>query len=287
MTCKEINDNYSIVEYLSSMDIRPTRIRNEIYLYFSPFREEKTPSFKVDMRINKYYDFGEGNGGSLVTLITRLEKISIKEIVYRYSNNNNYSFQKLKTNNYLEDLNQSKRIQILECKPVYSYVLKSYLKERGILSSRAYQYVEEIKFKVDNCSAQYALGFENIDGNFEIRNKYFKGSSGKNLSIILKNKLDERVFIFEGYFDFLSFLEINYYPNYNYIILNSTANILKLIEYLDSENFTEIHLFLDNDSSGNNCTNEIISRYNSKVIDHRIEYKNFNDLNEFLSHSLK
>ncbi|WP_313254639.1 toprim domain-containing protein, partial [Empedobacter sp.] len=98
---------------------------------------------------------------------------------------------------------------------------------------------------------------------------------------------DKRVFIFEGFFDFLSFLEINNYPNFNYIILNSTANLSKLFDYLFNGDFEEIHLYLDNDLSGNNCTNEIISRYNSSVIDHRIEYRNFNDLNDFLINSIK
>ncbi|MBS7332829.1 MAG: toprim domain-containing protein, partial [Weeksellaceae bacterium] len=75
--------------------------------------------------------------------------------------------------------------------------------------------------------------------------------------------------------------------NFNYIILNSTANLSKLFDYLMNKKLLEIHLYLDNDLSGNNCTNEIISRYNSSVIDHRMEYKNFNDLNEFLIDSIK
>lgn len=285
MTCKEINENYSIVEYLSKIGIQPARIRNEIYYYFSPFREEKTSSFKVDMRINKYYDFGEGNGGSLVTLIKRLEKISINEIVYRYSNNS-FSFQKLDPIK-IQSIVEYSRIEILERKPVYSYVLKSYLKERGIISRKALQYLEEVTFEINNCKSQFALGFKNLDGNFELRNSIFKGSSGKNLSIIPSNFDDKRVFIFEGFFDFLSFLEINNYPNFNYIVLNSTANLSKLFQYLINECFEEIHLYLDNDLSGDNCTNEIISRYNSSVIDHRIEYRNFNDLNDFLINSIK
>lgn len=285
MNCKEINENYSIVEYLANKGIQPIKIRNEIYFYFSPFRQEKTPSFKVDMNLNKYYDFGEGKGSGLVTLISRLENISIKEIIYRYSNND-FSFQKLKAT-HSKELIKSKRIQIIEQKQVYSYVLKSYLKERGITSKKAYQYLEEIKFKIENCKPQFALGFKNLDGNFELRNSIFKGSTGKNLSINKNNIADKRVFVFEGFFDFLSFLEINNYPNFNYIILNSTANLLKLFDYLINQKPIEIHLYLDNDLSGDNCTNEIISRYSSSVIDHRMEYKNFNDLNEFLIQSIK
>ena len=81
MNCKEINENYRIEKNLANKGIQPSKIRNEIYFYFSPFREEKTPSFKVDMNLNKYYDFGEGKGSGLITLISRLENISIKEIL--------------------------------------------------------------------------------------------------------------------------------------------------------------------------------------------------------------
>ena len=239
----------------------------------------------MNSNLNKYYDFGEGKGSGLVTLISRLENISIKEIIYRYSNMS-FSFQKLKIINAEESI-QSKGIQIIERKEVYNYVLKSYLKKRGIYSSKAYQYLEEITFKIGNSKPQFSLGFKNVNGYFDLRNSIYKGSTGKKLSIIENNITDKRVFIFEGFFDFLSFLEINYYPNFNYIILNSTANISKLFDYLNKEIFNEFHLYLGNDLSGNNCTNEIISKYNSIVIDHRIEYKKFNDLNEFLINSIK
>lgn len=285
MNCKEINENYSIVEYLANKGIQPIKIRENNYYYLSPFRNETEASFNVNSIQNKYYDFGEGQGSGLVTLISRLENISIKEIIYRYSNND-FSFQKLKAA-HSKELIKSKRIQIIEQKQVYSYVLKSYLKERGIYSRNAYQYLEEVTFIIENCKPQFALGFKNLDGNFELRNSIFKGSTGKNLSIIENNIADKRVFVFEGFFDFLSFLEINNYPNFNYIILNSTANLSKLFDYLINQKFVEIHLYLDNDLSGNNCTNKIISRYNSSVIDHRIEYIDFNDLNEFLIDLIK
>lgn len=285
MNCKEINENYSIVEYLANKGIQPIKIRENNYYYFSPFRNETEASFNVDSIQNKYYDFGEGKGSGLVTLISRLENISIKEIIYRYSNND-FSFQKLKAT-HSKELIKSKRIQIIEQKQVYSYVLKSYLKERGIYSSNAYQYLEEVTFIIENCKPQFALGFKNLDGNFELRNSIFKGSTGKNLSINKNNIADKRVFVFEGFFDFLSFLEINNYPNFNYIILNSTANLSKLFDYLINQKLVEIHLYLDNDLSGDNCTNEIISRYSSSVIDHRMEYIDFNDLNEFLIDLIK
>lgn len=279
MNCKEIND-FSIVEYLRIKNIHPSKVRNNDHFYYSPFREERTPSFKVNSNINRFYDFGEGKGGSLIDLIKRIENLSIKEIIHQFSSNSLV----FKTHYYAKRKKENpvKRIKILECKPVYSYVLKSYLKARGILSRKCYQYLDEVVFKIENMKSQFALGFKNIDGNYELRNSIFKGCTGKNLSVIYVNKSDLRVFVFEGFFDFLSFMEMNDYPEFNFIILNSLANTDRFLNLLQLENFEEIHLYLDNDSAGENCTNEIISRYNSKVIDHRIEYKNCNDLNDFL-----
>ncbi|WP_322969764.1 toprim domain-containing protein [Faecalibacter sp. LW9] len=279
MNCKFLNDNIKITDYLAQKNKYPISVKRNIYWYLSPFRFEKTSSFKVDNSKNLFYDFGEGFGGTLIDLIIKLENITVKEIISKYSNNN-FSFQKLEINNS-EDLIQSKRIQILERKPVYSYVLKSYLRDRGIYSNKAYQYVEEIKFKIEKCSEQFALGFQNIDGNYELRNKIFKGCSGKNLSMILNNENENRVFIFEGFFDFLSFMELNNYPNFNFIVMNSITNSDRLITHLNNVNYCEIHLYLDNDEAGDNCTNKLINQFTNSVIDHRMEFKNQNDLNEF------
>ena len=43
-------------------------------MYLSPLREERTPSFKVDYVRNLWYDFGLGEGGTLLTLVMRLER---------------------------------------------------------------------------------------------------------------------------------------------------------------------------------------------------------------------
>ena len=279
MNCNEINE-FSIVEYLRIKNIHPSKSRNHDHFYFSPFREERTPSFKVNSNINRYYDFGEGKGGSLIDLIKRIENLSIKEIIHQFSNNSlvfkkHYYVKKIKEN-------PTKRIKILECKPVYSYVLKSYLKARGIVSKKSYQYLEEVVFKIDNWKSQFALGFKNKDGNYELRNSIFKGSTGKNLSEIFLNRPDNRVFVFEGFFDFLSFLELNQYPESNYIIMNSVANFERLIQRLKVENFSEIHLYLDNDEAGDNCTVKLLAQFQNMIIDHRIEYKYCNDLNDFL-----
>lgn len=53
----------SLVDFLASMEFHPARVRGYKLWYLSPFRSESKPSFKVNVEINLWYDFGEGIGG--------------------------------------------------------------------------------------------------------------------------------------------------------------------------------------------------------------------------------
>jgi DNA primase len=55
-----------LVEYLSSLGFKPRKVRNEDFWYLSPLREEKEASFKVNRKLNVWYDHGIGKGGNLI-----------------------------------------------------------------------------------------------------------------------------------------------------------------------------------------------------------------------------
>lgn len=55
-----------LVEYLSTLGFSPAKIRGNDYWYLSPLREEKTPSFKIDRKINCWYDHAFGKGGNII-----------------------------------------------------------------------------------------------------------------------------------------------------------------------------------------------------------------------------
>ena len=57
-----------IVDFLAQLGHHAQLIKSELYWYFSPSRNERTPAFKVNDRINEWYDFGEATGGDLVEL---------------------------------------------------------------------------------------------------------------------------------------------------------------------------------------------------------------------------
>ncbi len=56
-----------------------------------PLREEKTPSFKVNRKLNRWYDHGLGKGSNLVDFGILYNKCTIGEFMQKLSSN--FSFQ--------------------------------------------------------------------------------------------------------------------------------------------------------------------------------------------------
>jgi DNA primase len=88
--------------------------------------------------------------------------------------------------------------------------------------------------------------------------------------------------LFEGYFDFLSFIELKLYKGQSVIVLNTTAKVKAGIEKI-KRNFrnAKIECYLDNDGAGNEATQKIMEAY-PFIKDKRWIYSGFKDLNELL-----
>lgn len=52
-------------------------------MFLSPLRKERTPSFSVRYDKGLWYDFGLGEGGTLLQLVMRLEGCSMAEAIRR------------------------------------------------------------------------------------------------------------------------------------------------------------------------------------------------------------
>src|SRR5436305_1194282 len=55
-----------IVEYLANLGYQPIKIKEPGYWYKSPLRDEKTASFKVNRKMNRWFDFGDGRYGNVI-----------------------------------------------------------------------------------------------------------------------------------------------------------------------------------------------------------------------------
>jgi DNA primase len=63
----------------------PIKIRNVDYWYLSPLRDEKTASFKVNRRLNKWYDHGLGKGGNIIDFAILYQDCTVGEFLQKFS----------------------------------------------------------------------------------------------------------------------------------------------------------------------------------------------------------
>ena len=280
MNCKQFN-SIKLEEVLVSLGHHPTKQNEKEAWYRNPFANENHASFKINKNMNYWYLHSEGIGGNNVDFMKKYLNASVKEVLewaeqnffsFQYQNNSNTK-QKALANNYT----------IIEVKDIQHQALLEYLKSRKV--ENQLEFLKEIHYRM-NDKNYFGIGFKNDSGGYEIRNKYSKICLGKKDVSMIKNG-SENLKIFEGFFDFLSFKNIEKSlsdEKSDYIILNSVSMISKIKNLL--KNYKKIELYFDNDEAGNRAV-ETLKKEFENVEDDRILYKDFKDLNDWVMSSAK
>jgi hypothetical protein len=267
-----------MVDYLSKLGHSPSKIRNFDYWYLSPLREEKTPSFKINRKLNCWYDHGIGKGGSLIDFAILYHNYTVGEFLREV--NGNFSLHPQPHINTKEtEENIETKIEILSERHLSSHALERYLSQRKIPLGIAKEYCKEVSYKL-NDREYYSIGFKNDAGGYELRNQYYKASSAPKDIRTFSTKAKE-VMVFEGFFDFLSFIAIQQKAGQNetdYLILNSTSFFEKARPFM--EQHEHIRLYLDHDKTGQNFTRYALS-LSKRYKDESQLYKNYKDLNDW------
>lgn len=281
MNCEKIKERVSIRAVLESFNFFPVKENKKTAFYFALDREEKIPSFSVDFVKNKAFDFGTGKSYDVISIVQQINQCSVSDAL-KYLKKFDFSIQK---NKKIEETNQSKNYSILKVSEIQHPALIQYLKSRKVYEQK--DLVKEIYYEL-NGKKYFGIGFYNNSGGVEIRNKYSKICLGKKDVTLITNDLNisSEIAVFEGYFDYLTYRNIEKIENFNsdYLILNSTAMLFKVEEAL--KKYTKISLFLDNDANGK-TTKEIIQKNYKNVEDCSLFYKNFKDLNEWFCNKEK
>ncbi len=259
-----------IATYLQSIGHLPQHTRGNDLWYLSPLHEEKTPSFKVNKGLNCWYDHSLGKGGNLVDFLLLYYQCSAKELLQKSRDFLSFPQQK---KNVLSILNDDKNIvgsgakaieqnslnsaaknkeqnnlAIISEQPLTNSFLISYVRSRNIPVDIAHNYLKEVYYVMHD-KTYYALGFKNDSGGYELRNKYFKGSSSpKDVTIILSPNKAEDISVFEGFFSFLSYLAVKEKYSLsltNFLVLNSLSLFDKSLTKM--EQYAKVCLYLDND----------------------------------------
>ncbi len=266
-----------MVNYLSKLGYEPGKIRNADYWYLSPLRNEKTPSFKVNRKINRWFDHGLGKGGNLIDFGILYHNCSVGEFLQKISSGFSLHQPHVSQSNYKED---GHKITILQDFAISSFALIKFLEHRKISIDIAGQFCRQVRYQL-NDKTYYGIGFKNDSGGYEIRNPYFKASSSpKDVTTHYNSGKD--VLVFEGFIDFLSFMVIDQEApktDTDFLILNSVSFFEKARSFM--EQHESIGLYLDSDATGQNCTQYALS-LSKKYRDESKLYKNHKDLNECL-----
>lgn len=270
-----------VEKVLERMGFLPQKISGYDLFFLSPFRLEKTPSFHLNTKKNKWFDHGEGFGGNTLDFVIKKSGCTVSEaLVFLKDFSVFFSFHQQE--NCL-DIPEEKKYSITSVSNIKSYALLEYLSNRRIRNSEVINKLSQVNYEI-NGKSFYAIGFKNDKGGWEIRNKYVKICLNQKDITLIKNN-SNKLLVFEGFFDYLSHVQFfdELKNDSDYLILNSIS-LLKKSESIFL-NYTEIDLYLDNDIKGKETTLDLLTKYKN-VNDKSDLYAGHKDLNEFLMHNI-
>ena len=319
MNCAEANE-LSLIDYLSFLGHQPQKVRGEDHWYLSPLREEREPSFKVNRKKNVWYDHGTGKGGTLVDFGTLYHACSIAHFLQKLSLFSFHShIPSLTKGSTIETTEKGKESEkqiarITERTPAHRHThteeekkesapepaliviaaktpvtdprLCRYAATRTIPEDVLNQYCKEVFFSLNERKFT-AIGFQNIEGGWELRNEHFQAASSPKAITYLNNGNDSSIKVFEGFFDFLSYQTLlregklpkeEQTKGADYLILNSLSFFQKSISLMEKRE--KVELFLDRDTAGKQCTKEALRRPDH-FLDRSTLYRGYKDLNEW------
>ncbi len=282
MTLEEAK-RIDITEWLDRQGYQPAYRSGENCWYLSmlPGRTEHTPSFKVNTRLNRWIDFGNGEKGSLIDLGVLYHRCTIGEFLNMLDCEPGTTFQQQPQQTLSESLTGRTRIIVREVRDLRTFPLLQYLRQRHIPLEIARQYCREVEYQLGQ--QQYlAIGFPNRSGGFELRNARIKATASPKDSSWLQNGAPQLA-VFEGFFDFLShqtFASNQPRQLLDYLVLNSTALFNKNLPSL--LNYDCVDLYLDRDKTGQKLTLKALELDPKKFVDCSPLYSQYKDLNELL-----
>lgn len=298
MTAIPHSNRISIRDFLARRGIQPKYERSGYGMYLSPLREERTPSFKVDYVRNLWYDFGLGEGGTLLTLVMRLERCDRYAAIRILSNG---EIRQAGSTSLSSGIYERPAVggpspvvrpatvpalRVLSDAPLRHPALVGYLASRGIVPSVAAAFCREVRYEV-NGRAFFAVGFRNDAEGWELRSERFKGGSSPKHITTIDNRSDT-VIAFEGFMDFLAYLSLKYPERLRIdaAVLNSVVNLPKAVPFLSRH--PVIHTFFDNDEAGRKATADLIRLCpRSELIDQSSFYSGHKDVNDYLTARIK
>lgn len=265
-----------LVEFLNQLGYQPTGRDSKGLWFYSPYRNERKPSFHVNPRKNVWFDFGSGTGGDIFTLAGELCNSSdfIRQAEYVAERMKLPIAKPYKPVPFIEQ----PTFENVKVSKLDSPALLKYLADRGIPRNIAQRWCVQVDYRLHG-KDYYAIGFENSAHGFELRNPFYKGSyPPKHITHIAND--NARCNVFEGFIDFLSGERLGINDGFDAVVLNSVANVGKALTVLSD--YSVIACYLDNDEAGRAALARLRRDLGDKIMDKSALYPDHKDLNDYL-----
>ena len=274
-----------LADFLARLGHEPVRRSGNELWYRAPYRSERTPSFRVNVAKQLWYDFGLGKGGDIFTLAGEFaQSVDFMEQARFIAKAANMVVDRSAFPTY-QPKPAEPAFEGVEAVPLLRSPLTDYLAERGIPYAVASHHCFRLNYGVRG-KRYFAIGFQNVVGGYEIRSRYFKGCvPPKDVSLVKMESSPTGVCsLFEGFMDFLSAATLGLETG-DSLVLNSVANVGKAVKHLDG--YGRIDCFLDRDEAGRRTLEALKGHYGGRVCNCSALYDGCKDLNEYLQLTAK
>ncbi|EHQ29810.1 toprim domain-containing protein [Mucilaginibacter paludis] len=284
---------------LEKINCYPVKYSDKDAWYLSPRRIEKTASFQVCYKTNRWHDWGDGVHGDGIDLVRfHLNQSGVNDTVadaLRWLGNmigasTHIAFVPYDVAGSTET---DKTLVLKSVTAIKHQALVQYLEKRGIDVALAKRHLKQVYVsnkKTGKCF--YALGLRNEENGYEIRNPYFKGCVRKKYITFVRGTKPKSndIHLFEGMMDYLTYISIKKTHEHDVIILNSLACLNYATAYIKGYGYRMAATWFDNDLSGQKATEAMAAFFKTEEdLTHKPMNKTYSgheDFNAWHMHNL-
>ena len=283
--------SFPIADLLSALGARPGKYKNT---YHSPFRKDQDASLHIDPDRNIWYDHGVGVGGGNVDLVMRCKNCTAAEAALYIKSlpppAPSGRSTPLPAGGGTPRLARTAQNRIVRVQYLHSAYFFEYFRARGISAALAARYCREVTIRGKPSGRTYDnIGFLNNGGGYALKSPSgFKSTTKAGVTTIdIHGDFTDRpssgiVTVFEGFFDFLSWLACHnlVVPTTDVLVMNSVANLARGLTYLRLHR--QVICFLDRDEAGRKALEDLRTALPGfDVKDGSGIYDGYKDLNEW------
>ena len=274
----------SIVQYLKARGIEPYRVRGSQYTYFSPLRDERTPSFHVDDSRDLWFDFGRGDGGDLIKLVQLWEHLEFREVMAAI--NGAYSLSPSIRQLRPQPRPQPREDVKVEVTNALSSPLRDYLRIKRCIPSEVFE-KRVVEVRQYRAGRMYeSIGFATDSGGYAVRSPFFKGCIGHQDISTRCQQGASVCYVVEGFMDYLSLVAACNFV-VEAIVLNSCSNVKKAIAKIKQLAPVKVSIITDTDQAGDEACHTLLSSLSNAVDDRQfLREAGKNDLNDWWRYKL-